>query len=115
LEDFEAEIKILSAAEGGKRKPTFNGIRWDFIFVGEGVSQQIHMIWPEFIDEKEEVIPVGILLEGTLKARMYVVDKEMRRTYRNLIHEGLEFFCVEGSKKVANGKVLKVTGLLKDD
>ena len=112
-EDFEAEITILSAEEGGRRTPPFNGIRWDFLYAGDRVEDgDLHMIWPEFLDEVGDALATDLPLKGTYRARMYILLNEGRqRVHRQRISEGTAFFCMEGPRKVARGTVTKVTGL----
>ncbi|MEH6638591.1 MAG: hypothetical protein V7717_04905 [Porticoccaceae bacterium] len=112
-DDFEATITILTTEEGGRETPPFNGIRWDFQYKENNPEGEIYMIWPEFIDENNDAIEKGIPLTGTLKARMHIVNQEMK----NIVHVprmqvGTEFYSVEGPKKVAKGVITKLTGLL---
>lgn len=112
-EDFEAEITILSAEEGGRRTPAFNGMRWDVRYAGERVEDgELYMIWPEFVDEAGDALATDRPLRGTDHARRYIlIDEGRQRVHRQRIREGTAFFCMEGPRKVARGTVTKVTGL----
>ncbi len=47
-DDFEATIRIYTTAEGGRRTPAFNGIRWDFAYAEGQPLNTLYMIWPDF-------------------------------------------------------------------
>jgi hypothetical protein len=113
-DDFEATVRVYSAAEGGRRTPAFNGIRWDFAYAEGQPPDTGYMIWPDFFAAggrslpADEPLPVGI----ELSARMLVAVDEMRaEVHRGRIAPGVKFFCHEGGKKVAEGIVTRVTGL----
>jgi translation elongation factor EF-Tu-like GTPase len=117
-DDFETTIRIFSTDEGGRISPPFNGIRWDFAYAEDDVpTAGMFMIWPDFVDDAKnsrptnEALPIGV----ELHARMTVVVDEMRSTlHRERISVGTEFYCHEGSKRVAAGTVTKLTGLFSD-
>jgi len=114
-DDFEAIVKIFSTDEGGRLTPPFNGIRWDFAYAGDDVpTSGLYMIWPDFVDEAgdslstDQALPIGV----PLQARMTIVVDEMRlKLHRERLSVGAQFYCHEGSKRVASGTVTKVTGL----
>ncbi len=108
-DDFEAEIRILSEREGGRRHPPSNGIRWDlrYFHQEDGASA----VWPEFVDESGDMIPEGVPVTGRVKARMYVIHDEMREFHRQQARPGVGFFCVEGAKVCAAGIITRITGL----
>lgn len=113
-DDFEALIRIYSAKEGGRRTPTFNGIRWDFAYAENQPADTLYMIWPDFFTgdgtslPTDQPLPVGV----ELRARMMVVVDEARATvHRGWIAPGIHFFCHEGDRRVAEGVVTRITGL----
>lgn len=113
-DDFEATIRILTEAEGGRKTSPFNGIRWDFSYVANNATDQLYMIWPDFFSpsgdslSKDQPLPTSI----ELSARMTVVVDEMReQVHRARIQPGVEFYCHEGPKRVAVGRVTRITGL----
>jgi len=114
-DDFEAEIRIMRENEGGRISPPYNGIRWDFAYDGDIIKETgIYMIWPDFINEKGNSLPTdkALSIDKILKARMIIISDEMReKIHRDRIVEGLHFFCHEGSRRVAEGIVTKITGL----
>ena len=79
-EDFRVKYRFYSE-EGGRKTLPFQGYRSDFWYnrLGNQSVSQIFMIWPEFEDEKGEVIIENdheIPAEGT--AKMCVLDPSMR-------------------------------------
>ena len=113
-DDFEAVIRIFSETEGGRHTPPFNGFRWDFAYASDGVVDQIYMIWPDFFPLSGDSLPTDTPLPigVDLSARMTIVVAEMReQLHRARIEPGVEFYCHEGSKRVAIGRVTRITGL----
>jgi len=115
-DDFEALIRIYSEDEGGRHLPPFNGIRWDFAYADAppGQALQLYMIWPDFYDgdgnslSNDQRLPIGV----ELPARMFILVDEMRdEVHRQRLREGVRFYCHEGSKRVAEGIVTRITGL----
>ena len=112
--DFEATIRILAESEGGRESAVFNGIRWDFSYASDEPPAQLYMIHPDFLDaggnslRTDSPLPVGV----DLPARMTVIVDEMReQTHRARIKPGVEFYCHEGARRVAVGRVTRITGL----
>ena len=113
-DDFEATIRIYAHAEGGRMTPPLNGIRWDFGYADDPPGSSIYMIWPDFFDDHGDSLPTDTSLPvgADLQARMTVLADEMRaEVHRSRIREGLKFFCQEGGKRVAEGRVTRITGL----
>ena len=72
------------------------------------------MIWPDFYSPSGDSLPADVALPSgvELAARMTVVVDEMReQVHRRRIAPGVGFYCHEGSKKVAIGRVTRITGL----
>lgn len=111
--DFAAEISILPLGPETRRTHAFNGIRWDFCYADDlderGQPRQISMIWPEFIDEAGVSIPTGVPIEGRLHARMHIFVREAVDLHRQRLAIGGRFYCVEGSRKVAEGVVTSLS------
>jgi hypothetical protein len=112
-DDFEAVIRIFPFSQRGRMTPAFNGLRWDFSYADDPQGE-LHAIVPDFIDENcnslppDHPLPVDIFLN----ARMTIISDEMRTQFhRRRVKIGLRFFCHEGSKRVAEGQVLRLTGL----
>lgn len=109
--DFEAEIAILTADQGGRTLPPLNGIRWDFAYPEDPPSFPIYMIHPFFIDDTGRVIPAEQKLFGTLKAIMFIIAEQAVEYHRKRIFVGMPFECREGHKIVALGTVTKLIRL----
>ncbi|MEO1549522.1 MAG: hypothetical protein AAFR93_03715 [Pseudomonadota bacterium] len=109
--EFEAEITILTSDQGGRNKPPHNYIRWDFGYAEDKLSETIHAIWPNFLDDCGSPIPKGIPLHGTLVARMHIVFRDVVDFHRSRIRVGTKFNCHEGSRVVAKGTVTRVLAL----
>jgi len=112
-DDFEAVIRVFRPDEGGRSSPVFNGIRWDFVYAGEQPEDGPHMIWSDFIDKNADTLPrdEAIPIDVPLRARMVIVADNMREKHRHKILVGGRFFCKEGPKRVAEGRITKITGL----
>ena len=113
-EDFQARIRFFPLNEGGRRSYA-NGTRFDFKYADD--EKTYYMIHPDFFDPSgnslstEEMLPLGIWLD----ARMYIVVPEMKeKAHRAKIREGIEFFCMDGPRRVAKGVVSKIVGLYED-
>ena len=116
-DDFEATIRILTEAEGGRKTSPFNGIRWDFSYVADNATDQLYMIWPDFFSDSGDSLPKDqpLPLSTELSARMTIVVDEMReQVHLARIKRGVEFYCHEGPRRVAIGRVTRVTGLHDD-
>jgi hypothetical protein len=113
-DDFEAMIRIMPFSEGGL-KLVFNGIHWDFGYPEDPPGSSVYMIWPDFLDEygnsrdKKNLLPTGI----ELLAAMTIVSSEMRFYHRERIDEGTLFNCYEGSRRVASGRVTRITNMMR--
>ena len=113
-DDFEANIRILSLQEGGRRSAPRNGIRWDFAYAEVAGTPELFMIWPDFRHASGDswaadlLLPVGV----PLLAGLTVVNEVLRTgLHRERIRPGVRFHCHEGPKVVAVGEVTRVTGL----
>ncbi|GFZ89608.1 hypothetical protein GCM10011408_05750 [Dyella caseinilytica] len=72
------------------------------------------MIWPDFFSSTGDTLPTDspLPIGMDLSARMTIVVDEMReQIHRARIAPGVEFYCHEGSKRVAIGRITRVTGL----
>lgn len=112
--DFEAEITILTAQQGGRKSPLFNGIRWDFGYLEDPPDSEIYMIHPLFIDDHGDPYPFSQQIEGTLKAHMFIMVREIVPYHKARLAVGTEFQCREASKALANGRVTRLIGLAQE-
>jgi translation elongation factor EF-Tu-like GTPase len=118
IADFEAEIRIYSAEEGGRRTPARNGIQWDFAYEGDDIHVTgLFMIWPEFLTDSGESFSLDLALPigKPIRARMSIVNTELRQTlHRTRLAPGVRFYCHEGGRRVAEGRVTKLGDLFQD-
>jgi hypothetical protein len=113
-DDFEAVIRILRPEEGGRKSPPFNGIRWDLCYAGDRPQESLWMIWPDFTDGQGNSLPRDhpLPVDVELPARMTILNNEMRlKIHQQRAVVGAQFFCHEGPKVVAEGRITKITGL----
>ena len=116
-DDWEAVIRIFSPAEGGRVSAAFNGIRWAFAYAENQPEGEIYEVFPDFFDENGDSLPTDkpLPVGPELPARMVVLFDEMReKLHRARIHEGVRFYCQEGGKRVAEGRVTRITGLFNE-
>ena len=72
------------------------------------------MIWPDFFSISGDSLPKDqpLPLSTQIPARMIIVVDEMReQVHRARIQPGVEFYCHEGPRRVAIGRVTRITGL----
>ena len=111
--DFKVEYRFYSKEEGGRDTIPYQGYRSDFWYEHPDHHQMyVFMIWPEFentngeviLDDKQSVQSTGI-------ARMWVIDPLKRKYHLDKIAVGLKGYFMEGSKRVAECKVIEISGL----
>jgi len=116
--DFDAVIRIYSHEEGGRERPPRNGIRWKFAYANDPLGEVLYAIWPDFVDEAGNSLPsdVPLPIGAEIPARMTIAVKGTRaEVHRPRIAEGVRFYCHELGRRVAEGRVTHITGLLKED
>ena len=112
FDDFEAIIRIFTEAEGGRKTPPFNGIRWDLSYIPS--DNVLHGIMPDFYSCSGDSLPTNVPLpiDVEIPARMTIRVDEMReKTHRARIAPGVQFYCHEGAHRLAIGRVTRITGL----
>jgi hypothetical protein len=114
IADFKVEYQFYTASEGGRNLIPFQGYRSDFFYEHPKHSGlfQIFMIWPEFENEGGEVIldnTTSVSPSGV--ARMWIIDSERRAYHVGKIKIGLRGYFMEGSRRVAECKVIELLGL----
>jgi len=115
-DDFEALIRIYSTAEGGRINSPYNSVRWDFAYADNQPVGELYCIYPDFYSADGSSLPTDQPLQigREIPARMTVLFDEMReKIHRSRIREGVRFYCHEGPKRVAEGRVTCITGLFK--
>ena len=110
--DFEAEYVFLTREEGGRQAPPFQGYRCDFMYEGDPPEDGVFMIWPRFLNDEGNELPDGAPVAVSGMAQMFIVSPKLRgELHQKRIKEGTGFFMVEGTRKVAKGKVRRVLAL----
>jgi heptaprenylglyceryl phosphate synthase len=70
------------------------------------------MVWSRFLDDKGDELPDGTPVPVSGKTHMFIISPKMRgEVHQKRIEKGTRFFMVEGSRKVANGKVISILAL----
>ncbi|CAG5080939.1 hypothetical protein [Parvicella tangerina] len=111
--DFVVKYRFFSIEEGGRNNTPMQGYRSDFWYkCDDQKPNQLYMIWPEFLDDKGNLImnkEIPVPKSGT--ANMWVINPQFRPFHKSKIHEGLVGYFMEGSCKVAICEVISVDGL----
>lgn len=113
-DDFEVTIRILTPDEGGPGHPVYNGVKWDFAYAVPIPEAGDWCIWPDFHGAGGDSYPGGVPLPVGVgvSARMFIMADEMREMHRRHIRPGVRFYCIEGPRRVAEGEVTVITGLM---
>lgn len=109
---FRAIISILPLGPNARASDPHNGVRWNVVFKedydehGAGAIQRT--IWPLFRLTDETVIPQEVPLQGALPATMHIMFPEMDVEHLKKVRVGGEFYCMEGARVVAHGRVTEI-------
>ncbi|MCR6640423.1 MAG: hypothetical protein NVV82_15845 [Sporocytophaga sp.] len=111
--DFVVEYRYLTAEEGGRQSgPPFQGIRSDFSYEHENQkTNQVYMIWPEFLNDKGELFMEDKRVPSSGTARMWIINNQMRAFHQKNIKVGLTGYFIEGGK-TAICTVIEIAGLM---
>jgi hypothetical protein len=112
--DFRIEYRFYSIEEGGRQSLPIQGYRSDFWYDKENDAHigMVFMIYPEFETESGEIIlndKIFVSSKGT--ARMWIVDFKRRAYHRDNIKVGMKGYLMEGSRRVAECRVIEILGL----
>ncbi len=109
--DFRVEYRFYSREEGGRVSPPQQHTRWDFAYLEDDpVRDGMYMIWPEFIDSSDSVLPEGpVPMSGV--ADMFVLSPEFREYHANRLSIGARGFFMEGPRRVAECRVVQLGSL----
>lgn len=115
LPDFEVEYELDVSPELKDIKLT-QGVRTDFLYEGDDpLSDGIHMVWPEFLEDEKIILDKRKEIPKSGKALMWILSPEAReKTHRQRIKVGTTGFFVVGQNKVAKVKVTKILGIFKN-
>lgn len=110
--DFIVEYRFLSLDEGGRKSTPTQGYRSDFMYSGDENLKQLWMIWPEFLDNENNIIlDKSILVPTSGKAKMWILNETLYELHKDRIKVGLKGFFMEGRHKVAECEVIQIVNL----
>jgi hypothetical protein len=100
--DFEAEVRFLAQAEGGRCSQPKQGYRCD-IHWDKDSSETIWMIWPKFLGDSGTELPEGADVPQICKAHFYIMSARARPllSRQGWLHNGAHFHLTEGHHRVA--------------
>ncbi|MPR33763.1 hypothetical protein [Salmonirosea aquatica] len=111
--DFTVAYRFYTPEEGGRWNPVYQGYRSDFDYDQEiPENKGIYMIWPEFEDEDGFVITESetpVLAKGT--ARMWIISAHTKPLHQKYVKVGTKGYFMEGNKRVAECKIIKIGSL----
>jgi translation elongation factor EF-Tu-like GTPase len=112
--DFEAEVRFLTADEGGRQSLAMQGYSPD-IHYDDDEAEGLWMVWPRFIDDSGQELPKGTVIPQVARAHFYIINDRLRRTvHRQRLREGVRFHICEGQRRVATCRVTKILSLHED-
>src|ERR1044072_1281516 len=106
--DFEAEVRFLPPEEGGRTGqwgPPRQGYRCD-IHWDDDPSELLWMIWPMFLDEHNQELPMGTAVPPVSRANFYIINAEWRDAVRHAwLRVGAGFHLCEAARRGAACRV----------
>lgn len=85
------------------------GYRSDFMYSGDEKARQQWMIWPEFLDDKDNVIlDKSLQVPTSGKANMWILNDTLTELHKGRIKIGLKAFFMEGQYIVAECEVIQI-------
>jgi len=111
--DFIVQYCFFSEEEGGRKTGNpVQGYRSDFMYSGDEDKKQLWMIWPEFLDEKNNVIlDKSVRVSNSGKAKMWIINEANHELHKSRIKIGLKGYFMEGPRKVAECEVIQIVNL----
>jgi hypothetical protein len=110
--DVIAQYRFYTPEEGGRSSSPQQYYRGDFMYATDSIKDGIYMIYHEFIDSFGNVLPIDtfpVSIEGA--AYLRILNPKMRVIHRDRLCVGIEYFIMEGSRKVGKGIVTAIVGL----
>ncbi len=108
--DFIVAYRFFSPNEGGRKTGNpMQGYRSDFMYSEDENEKQLWMIWPEFLDEENNIIlDKSLRVPDSGKALMWLVNENLLELHRGRIKIGLQAFFMEGPHKIAECEVIQI-------
>ncbi|WP_163398645.1 hypothetical protein [Flavobacterium fluviatile] len=108
--DFIVQYRFFSPEEGGR--PNGNpvqGYRSDFMYSGDEKIRQQWMIWPEFLDDEDNIIlDKSLRVPTSGKAKMWILNEALIELHKGRIKIGLKAFLWKVIKKAAECEVIQI-------
>ena len=110
--DFIVQYRFFSEEEGGRKINPGQGYRSDFMYAEDEKFIKLFMIWPEFLDNKNNVILNKAIHVSTCgRAKMWMVTEANYELHKSRIKIGLKGYFMEGPRKVAECEVVEILRL----
>ncbi|MCP2026411.1 hypothetical protein L1276_001555 [Flavobacterium sp. HSC-32F16] len=108
--DFIVTYRFFTPDEGGRKTGNpMQGYRSDFMYSGDEKARQQWMIWPEFLDDKDNVIlDKSFQVPTSGKANMWILNDTLTELHKRRIKIGLKAFFMEGQYIVAECEVIQI-------
>ena len=108
--DFIVQYRFFSPEEGGR--PNGNpvqGYRSDFMYFGDEKIKHQWIIWPEFLDNEDNIIlDKSLQVPTSGKAKMWILNEALTELHKGRIKIGLKAFFMEGRYKAAECEVIQI-------
>lgn len=110
--DFIVEYELDPCEELKESKPG-QGMRLDFLYEEDSESSNVYMIWPELLDDSENIVTdlTPGIMEPKGKANMWVVNDKFRSYHAERIRVGTKGYWVRGSFRLAKVTVIEIGSL----
>lgn len=111
--DFIVQYRFFSLEEGGRPMGNpMQGYRSDFMYSGDEKVKQQWMIWPEFLDNEDNIIlDKSLRVPTSGKAKMWILNEALIGLHKERIKIGLKAFFMEGRHKAAECEVIQIVNL----
>ncbi|MBS7230451.1 hypothetical protein KHA90_05385 [Flavobacterium psychroterrae] len=85
--DFIVQYRFFSEEEGGRKTVNpIQGYRSDFMYSGDENLKQLWMIWPEFLDNENNIIlDKSIRVSTSGKAKMWILNETLYELHKDRI------------------------------
>ena len=109
--DFIVKYRFFTIDEGGRKTgPPTQGYRSDFMYNDN--PEKIFMIFPEFINDDNQVILDKSVQSWSGKANMWIINPDFIDYHKNKIKIGVKGYFMEGFKKTAECEIIELISLL---
>ncbi|MEM9186335.1 MAG: hypothetical protein AAGB00_07565 [Planctomycetota bacterium] len=111
--DFLVEYRILSVAEGGRKRPIGQEYRCNWFYGDtppESGSSGLYSIWPEFLNQAGELL-VDEFAPTTGRATMWIPNPKLRSQHQDKLFVGAHGFMSEGPRPSVECTVVEVLSL----